>query len=113
MFGARAFANKMKAFATSKASTATGWQLEVHETEDGFEAIQIHYIGMKLTLKQVRTLKEMPFLSLVNLTEPDSNYRYVVATNLVLADSENKETRLKVAKKEWKQDELVAPYLAE
>ena len=103
----------MKAFATSKASTATGWQLEIIETENEVEAIQIHYVRFKLTRKQVRTLKNMPFLSLVNLTEPDSNYRYVVATNVVLADSETKETRLKVARKEWKQDELVAPYLAE
>ena len=101
----------MKAFATSRASTATGWQLEVREKDGEVEAIQIHYIGMKLTLKQARALIEMPFLSLVNLTEPDSNYRYVVATNLVLTDSENRETRLKVAKKEWKHDELVAPYL--
>lgn len=113
MFGARAFANKIIAFATSKALTAAGWQLEINETEDGVEAIQIHYVGFKLTKKQVRALIEMPFLSLVNLTEPDSNYRYVVATNLALTDSGNKETRLKVAKREWKHDELVAPYLAE
>lgn len=113
MFGARAFANKMRAFATSRASTATGWQLEINETEGGFEAIQIHYIGMKLTAKQVRTLKEMPFLSLVNLTEPGSNYRYVVATNMIFRDSDDQESKLKVAKKEWKHDELVVPYLAE
>lgn len=113
MFGLREYANKMKAFAASRASTAAGWQLEIHETEGEVEAIQIHYIAMTLTAKQVRTLREMPFLSLVNLTEPDSNYRYVVATNLVLTDSGNNETRLKVARKEWKQDELVIPYLAE
>lgn len=113
MFKARAFANKARAFVTSKASTATGWQLEVYAAEDEFKAIQTHYVRMKLTKKQVRTLIEMPFFSMTNLTEPDNNCRYVVATNLVLTKPDGKETILKVARKEWKHNELVAPYLAE
>lgn len=115
MFKVRAFAKKARAVAafTKPKSTVSGWQLEINEKDEEMEAVQIHYVDFKLTWKQVRILESYPFVSLVNLTDEKSDFRYVVASNLVLTGPDNRVKRLKVARKEWKDDELVRPYLRE
>ena len=102
---------RAKQIVNKKSAKAFGWQVVFNEEfeDEGFR--QFHYLGIKLTGKQVRTLIKRPFLSLENLTGRCGEYHYVVATKLILEDHKGKQTEIKVARKEWKAGEALKLYL--